>query len=569
MDCPAAEDTAGYQQLVVRSRYAVSTSETPALAANSVPSQVLHTPSLKHLFHGLLQLPICPPHLGDDTVGSPTKAGALSLENGSNTGGVDGRVVLHGSLDQSTPLLKNDSPHSRATSEKLRSVPQRVTPTESNHVVVEDIDEVDITSSSSYVDGNNYVHSDSTSENTASNASLIVAQQDFNDDRLIAVERESCTLQRSNAGAEISECKNDPGSVEESDERFLEFLSVVENVKKTECSGFSLDGGIASGRWSGNSASSHALLENSDEAELPSYAPLTTEVVAMEGIDTTDLECRPKVSPRGADHAAQKCQHQRGRFRSDQAQKVLSLRLDVDTRVYSPTQASRGRIRPGGHIGKLNTAAATASLDSMVVQARVRVGHPLLLRLYDVPQICSVWDHAAHDDNQADSSDASHLPSEGGTRMFQEKSSSIVLEKPTKVAIAPKRDNSTFARASSHLLQQSTFPRGSNSGKLATPSSDNIAAVTGPKSLFRRKNVLTIDLCDTELRTGLVQFFELYNGIPLATASEAEFPILLIFVDLSLGKVEEQRRLVIQLGGILSELKKNHPSHAVYVCLAM
>lgn len=53
------------------------------------------------------------------------------------------------------------------------------------------------------------------------------------------------------------------------------------------------------------------------------------------------------------------------------------------------------------------------------------------------------------------------------------------------------------------------------------------------------------------------------------SATEAEFPILLIFVDLSLGKVQEQRNLVFQIGGILTELKKNHPNPAMYVLVGL
>lgn len=168
----------------------------------------------------------------------------------------------------------------------------------------------------------------------------------------------------------------------------------------------------------------------------------------------------------------------------------------------------------------------------MVVQARVRVGHPLLLRLYDVPQIRSVWEHAfRHDGVQVDSlsgpADFCHSPaSKSGTTecMPQEKSGGCAAsEKPSNVAVARKRGGNV-AKAVSHSLQHEheNFPPGSDSGspqhKLATPPpSDSVAAVSGPKSLFRRKNVLTIDLCDPELRNGLVQFFELYNGIPLAT----------------------------------------------------
>jgi len=41
---------------------------------------------------------------------------------------------------------------------------------------------------------------------------------------------------------------------------------------------------------------------------------------------------------------------------------------------------------------------------------------------------------------------------------------------------------------------------------------ETIAAVTGTKSFFRRKNVVTLDLCDAALKDGLLQFFELYAG---------------------------------------------------------
>jgi hypothetical protein len=38
----------------------------------------------------------------------------------------------------------------------------------------------------------------------------------------------------------------------------------------------------------------------------------------------------------------------------------------------------------------------------------------------------------------------------------------------------------------------------------------------GTKALLRRKNVLTLDLCDPALKAALVQFFELYNGMAVA-----------------------------------------------------
>lgn len=135
---------------------------------------------------------------------------------------------------------------------------------------------------------------------------------------------------------------------------------------QTECSGFSFDKGCDRDGWSETSEGSHArLLDNEDEAELPNRAPSTDEVVAMKGVDSAaNSETRREVSPNGADPETQQCQRQKDgrRLRSEQAQKVLNLRLDVDTRVYSPTQASRGRIRPGGHIGHASADAATASL---------------------------------------------------------------------------------------------------------------------------------------------------------------------------------------------------------------
>jgi hypothetical protein len=42
-----------------------------------------------------------------------------------------------------------------------------------------------------------------------------------------------------------------------------------------------------------------------------------------------------------------------------------------------------------------------------------------------------------------------------------------------------------------------------------------------------------------------------------STTTESDYPILLIFVDLSLGKVQAQQRLVLHIGRILDGLKEH------------
>lgn len=219
MEISAAEDGVRNQQLVVRSREGCLSSKAPVLAANSGSSHVLHTASLKHIFQGLLTLPILPSHFGEiDTVGSPTKSGALVIENRpTSADGVERRqLVLSDSHKESVSLQETHCSHNEENSTTLQGENQRNTLVESSHVVVEDIDELDITSSPAYVEGKKSIHSDSASELNPSNSSLVMVQKNTGDGQTHVIERGSCTPeQRSNAGVEAGECKSDPESGED------------------------------------------------------------------------------------------------------------------------------------------------------------------------------------------------------------------------------------------------------------------------------------------------------------------------------------------------------------------
>ena len=101
-------------------------------------------------------------------------------------------------------------------------------------------------------------------------------------------------------------------------------------------------------------------------------------------------------------------------------------------------------------------------------------------------------------------------------------------------------------------------PDAKSSGEAGTTVAPDVAAATGTHALLRRKNVLTLDLCDPALKLALVEFFDLYTNLPFTgNTTESDYPILLIFVDLSLGKVAAQRKLVLHIGAILERLRRH------------
>jgi len=111
----------------------------------------------------------------------------------------------------------------------------------------------------------------------------------------------------------------------------------------------------------------------------------------------------------------------------------------------------------------------------MVLQARVNVRHPKLLKLYPRPD--------------ATTGEASPRRLANNGAAFNGR---CLLNEPMAA------DN---LHGTEHAGPVST----------AMPT-ETIAAVTGTKSFFRRKNVVTLDLCDAALKDGLLQFFELYAG---------------------------------------------------------